>query len=140
VSYLKLELHLFNTDIMKQSSPITIDMDSLNEKYDDLATDYLLDITSLVDPLFKSTRARTVTQMVNEGHENPSPGQGDVAAASPQLPAKKSLWAFFFQKATTGLTEIQLVEKELSCKLQSTDADCETNPLDWWTIDPKNFP
>ena len=107
VSYLKTVIHLFYTDVMKPDDGETeltqtiktIVMDYLNEKYDDLATGDLLDIASLVDPRFIThyikeekvghIKARAVSEMVNEGHENPSPAQGDVAAASPQLPAKK---------------------------------------------------
>ena len=40
-------------------------------------------------------KARAVSEMVNEGHENPSPAQGDIAAAaaSPQMPAKEKVFS-----------------------------------------------
>ena len=66
VSYLKPVLHLFNTEVMKPNDGETeltqtikmIVSDYLNEKYDDLATDCLLDIASLIDPRFKTLHQR----------------------------------------------------------------------------------
>ena len=58
-------LHLFNTEVMKPDGETeltqiikTIVHDYLNEKYDDQATDDLLDIASLVDPRFKTLLQR----------------------------------------------------------------------------------
>ena len=65
LSYLKPVLHLFNTEVMKPDGETeltqtikTIVMNYLNEKYDDLATDDLLDIASLVDLRFKTSKRR----------------------------------------------------------------------------------
>lgn len=97
VSYLKPVLHLFNEEVLKpvaDDSELTKTIKAsvinyLNEKYDDAATDDLLNIASLVDPRFKTryikddkveaVRSRTVAQMLDECQS--------TSQATPALPS-----------------------------------------------------
>lgn len=85
ISYLKPVLHLFNENILRHEDDDTEltktiktgILEYLNEKYDDVITDDLLDIASLLDPRFKTMyikdekidtiKARAVTEMLAEG-------------------------------------------------------------------------
>lgn len=85
ISYLKPVLHLFNENILRHEDDDTEltktiktgILENLNEKYDDVITDDLLDIASLLDPRFKTMyikdekidtiKARAVTEMLAEG-------------------------------------------------------------------------
>lgn len=85
ISYLKPILHLFNEKILKHDyddneltkSIKTAVLEYMNEKYDHVITDDLLDIASLLDPRFKTMyikddkidtiKARAVTEMLAEG-------------------------------------------------------------------------
>ncbi|CAM4654807.1 unnamed protein product [Leuciscus chuanchicus] len=174
VSYLKPVLHLFNEEVLKpvaDDSELTKTIKAsvinyLNEKYDNAATDDLLNIASLVDPRFKThyikddkveaVKSRAVAQMLDQCQRTlqatpafPSTelggGKGDDgAAASPAKLQKKTLGSFFKKSytdsvATSDLTE-QQAEAELNSYLQAPDADSETNPLAWWKINSATYP
>ena len=84
ISYLKPVLHLFNEGLLKHDSDDTELTKSikttvaeyLNKKYDDVITDDLLDMASLVDPRFKTkymkgektdtVNTRAMTEMLEE--------------------------------------------------------------------------
>lgn len=87
ISYLKPVLNLFNEKILRYKEDDTEllktnkrgILEYLKEKYDDVITDDLLDIASLLDPRFKAMhiknekidtiKTRAVTEMLTEGAE-----------------------------------------------------------------------
>ncbi|XP_017320472.1 E3 SUMO-protein ligase ZBED1-like [Ictalurus punctatus] len=170
VSFLKPVMHLFNTSILKEAEDDTdltrtiktTVMGYLNEKYDDQATDDLLDMACLVDPRFKLQYTQeekreyikeiAVLEMLKgeravvvREEESREEAMGDASAAvTPAKKTKQSLASFFSNRSTStnteGLSVQQAVERELSNYLLSPDADNDSNPLDWWKVSHKNFP
>lgn len=162
MSYLKPVLHLFNEEVLKpvaDDSELTKTIKAsvinyLNEKYDNAATDDLLNVASLVDPRFKTryikddkveaVKSRAVAQMLHEcqstSHAPPAfpstalrGGEGDDAAATPAKLQKTTLGSFFKKSysesvATSDLTEQQAIEAELNRYLQAPDADSRPTP------------
>ena len=173
VSYLKPVLQLFNKEVLKPEPDDTeltktikaTVLNYLNEKYDDAATDDLLNMASLTDPRFKThyieddkleaVKSRAVAQMLDEfqttsqatTHASSSTtavGRGDAhAAAAPAKVQKKTLGSFFKKShsvATSGLTDEQAIEAELNSYLLAPDADSETDPLAWWQNHSTTYP
>ena len=114
-------------------------------------------MASLTDPRFKTryieddkleaVKSRAVAQMLDEfqttsqdtSHTSSSTtavGRGDAhAAATPAKVHKKTRGSFFKKShsvATSGLTDEQAIEAELTSYLLAPDADSETEPLAWW--------
>ncbi|KAL3971629.1 C-C chemokine receptor type 4 [Sarotherodon galilaeus] len=157
VSFLKPVLHLFNNEILSQKDGDTEltkavkdgILKYLNEKYDDHATNNLLDMATL---FIKMRAAAELVDMVGET----APESAQTAAASssppaaeddPELPRptkkKKSLGSYF-KKAGQSTTHSQpsraSIELELSMYLQTPGPDSETDPLEWWKQHETSFP
>ncbi|XP_047017323.1 uncharacterized protein LOC124629093 [Ictalurus punctatus] len=145
VSFLKPVMHLFNTSILKEAEDDT-DLTRtikttvtgyLNEKYDDPATDDLLDMACLVGPSFKLQytqeenreyiKEKAVLEMLKgeravvvREEESREEAMGDASAAvTPAKKTKRSLTSFFSPNRSTstnteGLSVQQAVERELS--------------------------
>ncbi|XP_060774548.1 E3 SUMO-protein ligase ZBED1-like [Neoarius graeffei] len=167
VSYLKPMLQLFRTQILKPADDETqltkelkmTVMSYLDEKYTDPITEELLDIATLVDPRFKvqyinpenidAIKMRAVSEMLEDlstsvRTEEAAPEQaeaGEAAVPPPLKKQKKSLGSFFKKShSSPGLNDRELVERELENYLMAADADSETDPLQWWKINERNFP
>ncbi|KAK0140282.1 Zinc finger BED domain-containing protein 1 [Merluccius polli] len=156
VSFVKPVLHLFHSNILAvqegdtdltKSIRATI-MDYLMEKFDDVATNDLLDMAGLLDPRFKTAyidedRVEVIKSSAIEEMESLSVTGGqpdDPSVAEPHAstePPKKKTLGSFFKKArapsttTSGSSKEQLTT-ELSTYLQTVDADSESDPLLWW--------
>lgn len=173
VSFLKPVLHLFNNEILSQKDGDTEltkavkdgILKYLNEKYDDHATNNLLDMATLLDPRFKTAyikeervefiKMRAAAELVDMvGATAPESAQTAAASSSPpaaeddpELPRptkkKKSLGSYF-KKAGQSTTHSQpsraSIELELSMYLQTPGPDSETDPLEWWKQHETNFP
>ncbi|XP_060790843.1 zinc finger BED domain-containing protein 4-like [Neoarius graeffei] len=167
VSYLKPMLQLFRTQILKPADDETqltkelkmTVMSYLDEKYTDPITEELLDIATLVDPHFKvqyinpenidAIKMRAVSEMLEDlstsvRTEEAAPEQaeaGDAAVPPPLKKQKKSLGSFFKKShSSPELNDRERVESELENYLMAADADSETDPLQWWKINERNFP
>ena len=164
ISYVKPLLHLLNnsilvvqeedTDLTKKVKDKTLKY--INEKYEDEATQKLLDIASCLDPRFKmdfvsahnksQVTARVTSEMMEmiETQETPhcSSEVESKAAATPQeKKTKRSLGSFFKEKGSRAaekgdsLPLKDAVETELNNYI-----DKEEDPLTWWRIHQVNFP
>ncbi|KAL4006664.1 vitamin D 25-hydroxylase [Sarotherodon galilaeus] len=173
VSFLKPVLHLFNNEILSQKDGDTEltkavkdgILKYLNEKYDDHATNNLLDMATLVDPRFKTAyikeervefiKMRAAAELVDMvGATAPESAQTAAASSSPpaaeddpELPRptkkKKSLGSYFKkagQSTTHSHPSRASVELELSMYLQTPGPDSETDPLERWKQHETNFP
>ncbi|KAL4006671.1 tripartite motif-containing protein 66 [Sarotherodon galilaeus] len=173
VSFLKPVLHLFNNEILSQKDGDTEltkavkdgILKYLNEKYDDHATNNLLDMATLVDPRFKTAyikeervefiKMRAAAELVDMvGATAPESAQTAAASSSPpaaeddpELPRptkkKKSLGSYFKkagQSTTHSHPSRASIELELSMYLQTPGPDSETDPLERWKQHETNFP
>lgn len=162
VSCVKLVLQLFNTEVLKpgeDDTELTKAIKTtittyLNEKYDDSATDDLLNMASLVDPRFKTryiqddkveaVKSRALAQILSDCQTTSrftqtsrlGGGRADAAASGPPAKIQKKTLGSFFKKShsvsTSSLTNKQDVEAELNNYLQAPEVDSETNTLVWW--------
>jgi len=130
VSYVKPVLHLFHSSILAiqdddtalaQSIKVSI-LDYLREKFDDPATNDLLDMAGLVDPRFKTryiaedkleeTKCRAISEMEamlsesDQGTAESSASQHQAPAVS-EPPKKKTLGSFFKRATTSSATSSQ---------------------------------
>ncbi|XP_033995699.1 zinc finger BED domain-containing protein 1-like [Trematomus bernacchii] len=173
VSFFKPTLHLFNNSLLavqEDDTDLTKSikkkiLDYLNDKYDDAATQELLDMASALDPRFKlkyvsednrgSIEASLTTEMrrVMRLMENapletaavPADDTEDAAAAAPKK-KKKGLGSFF--KATVdqaaepqpALEKDKAIALELQSYLQAVPLDAEEDPLKWWRESRKFYP
>ncbi|XP_067274669.1 E3 SUMO-protein ligase ZBED1-like isoform X1 [Pseudorasbora parva] len=161
VSYVKPVLHLMNTSVLaanEEDSDLTKSikmkiLDYMNSKYDNPATQELLDMTTFMDPRFKvgyissdkvsDISARVMSEieatvskeqsLSNQDHQGPS----DVILKK----AKKSLGSFFkTSPAPSSVVPSHAVEAELNSYLVSPTIDSEMDPLTWWRLHQVNFP
>ncbi|XP_067310888.1 E3 SUMO-protein ligase ZBED1-like [Pseudorasbora parva] len=128
-------------------------LDYMNSKYDNPATQELLDMTTFMDPRFKvgyissdkvsDISARVMSEieatvskeqsLSNQDHQGPS----DVILKK----AKKSLGSFFkTSPAPSSVVPSHAVEAELNNYLVSPTIDSEMDPLTWWRLHQVNFP
>ncbi|CAM4535279.1 unnamed protein product [Leuciscus chuanchicus] len=162
VSYLKPVLHLLRTKTLAEDQDDTNltraikdrVLQYLKEKYDDPATQELLDVTSFLDPRFKTNyisqdniptiKERMMTEMEEaartEKRSRVSESQ-DLAAASS---VKAKTLGSYFKISSISPEEPpsfhQVVEAELSSYLTASTIDGEENPLTWWKQHQVNFP
>ncbi|XP_050990678.1 E3 SUMO-protein ligase ZBED1 [Labeo rohita] len=163
VSYLKPVLHLMNTTILaakEEDSDLTKSikmkiLEYINTKYDNPATQELLDMTSFMDPRFKANcissdkvsdiRARVMSEieatmpkeqsLSNQDHQGMGPT--DVTLTK----AKKSLGSFFkTSPAPSSMEPSHTVEVELNNYMMSPTIDSEMDPLTWWQVHQVDFP
>ncbi|XP_051784492.1 E3 SUMO-protein ligase ZBED1-like [Erpetoichthys calabaricus] len=175
VSYLKPVLHLFNTSILAEEendTQLTEDVKKnilayLNEKYSDPALDDLMDVTSLLDPRFRTTyiknekvehiisRAEEKIKLLKDQHEA-STGMSALSTASgaaaepvpPPEEKRKKSFSSFFKKQRMGsmgsssvrLSDEESIKMELRTYLQTTEVDSDADPLEWWKCHQANFP
>ncbi|XP_033988650.1 zinc finger BED domain-containing protein 1-like [Trematomus bernacchii] len=173
VSFFKPTLHLFNNSLLavqEDDTDLTKSikkkiLDYLNDKYDDAATQELLDMASALDPRFKlkyvsednrgsieasltTEMRRVMTLMENAPLETaavPADDTEDAAAAAPKK-KKKGLGSFF--KATVdqaaepqpALEQDKAIALELQSYLQAVPLDAEEDPLKWWRESRKFYP
>lgn len=170
VSCVKPVLQLFNKEVLKpgeDDTELTKAIKTtittyLNEKYDDAATDDLLNMASLVDPRFKTryiqddkvetVKSRAVAQILGNCRSTTQStltsrlggGRADAAASAPPAKMQKKTLGSFFKKSysvsTSSLTDEQNVEAELNSYLLAPEADSETNPLAWWKTHSTSYP
>ncbi|XP_051540349.1 E3 SUMO-protein ligase ZBED1-like isoform X1 [Myxocyprinus asiaticus] len=155
VYFFKPTLHLFissilsvqedDTDLTKSIKMKIVD---LNDKYNDTATQELLDMASALDPRFTlqyisednrgSIQDRLTTEMKMEKTplETAVMPADDMDDAAGPKKKKKGLGSFF--KVTVGnaagpaLQQDQAIALELQSYLQAGTLDTEQDPLDWW--------
>lgn len=166
VSYVKPVLHLFESDILapkEDDTELTGSMkrailDYLREKYDDTATQELLNMASFIDPRFRSTyvpeskieelKERVTSEAEallpklptsqSEAAATPSPTEEATPAAKWE---KRSLGSFFKQPVQQHTkTQRELIEAELSGYLHGVKPDSDTDPLRWWKAHEANYP
>lgn len=171
VSYVKPVLHLMKNNLLKpedDDTELTVLIKTtinqyLSEKYQDPATDALLDMASLLDPRFKTQyvdtaeksqiQSRAVTELEallspQSEHQVPSTSQSEPTETQPAKKARKSLGCFLktvSPSATTdpeveNLTQREQIEKEMLSYLSTPNVDSEMNPLEWWKTYEVNFP
>lgn len=170
VSFLKPVLHLFNEEILNAKEGETElnkavkggVLKYLNEKYDDPATNNILDMATLVDPRFKTTymrenqvpfiKNRAVTEVLDmvEGATAPATDETAVASTSTEAAAddppakKKKTLASYFKKAVPAsahtLHNRENIELEVAMYLQAPGPDSEADPLEWWKQHEVTFP
>ncbi|ROL48341.1 Zinc finger BED domain-containing protein 1 [Anabarilius grahami] len=153
VSYVKPVLHLMNTSVLaakEEDSDLTKSikmktLDYMNSKYDNPATQELLDMTSFMDPRFKvgyisSDKVSDISARVMSEIE------ATVSKMSSERRPKKSLGSFFkTSPAPSSMEPSHAVEAELNSYLVSPTIDSEMDPLTWcfnfpellWSIPPE---
>ncbi|XP_077063423.1 E3 SUMO-protein ligase ZBED1-like [Siphateles boraxobius] len=131
-------------------------LDYMNSKYDNPATQELLDMTSFMDPRFKvryissdkvsDIRARVMSEIEATVSQEQSLSNQDHHGMVPSdvilKKAKKSLGCFF-KTSPAPLSSMVLshaAEAELDSYLVSPTIDSETDPLTWWRLHQVNFP
>ncbi|XP_076837705.1 E3 SUMO-protein ligase ZBED1-like [Brachyhypopomus gauderio] len=164
VSYVKPVLHLFNTSILQRQEEDTDltkklkseILDYLNGKYEDEATQELLNMASSLDPRFKmefisadnkpKVKARLTSEMLEcqETSSSSTEVEPKVADTSQAKKAKKSLGSFFKQSGTAAMgdsfpTLKDAVDAELNNYLLTPSVDKE-DPLAWWKTHKVSFP
>ncbi|KAK1904230.1 Zinc finger BED domain containing protein 1 [Dissostichus eleginoides] len=168
VSYIKPVLHLFKTSLLQpeeEDAELTKTikgkiMRYLDDKYSDPVKDELLDMSSLVDPRFRTTyidpdkvepvKKRAVADMMSlpAPANNSTPQQPGTAVQVRQEdaqppPKKKMTLAAFFKKnpvSSPNQSEAEKIETELKSFLLTPEVDPDTNPLEWWKRHQPNFP
>ncbi|XP_061592770.1 zinc finger BED domain-containing protein 4-like [Cololabis saira] len=167
VSCVKPVLHLFRTSLLQREEKDTEltakiktnIMQYLNDKYSNTVQDELLDMSSLMDPRFRTTyidpekveqvKKRAVTELLSltvpgdkSTPQQPSPAMHVCKEEQP--PPKKMTLAAFFKKTTSVASSHQSetvkIETELTTYLLTPEVDPETEPLDWWKRHQPNFP
>lgn len=134
VSCVKLVLQLFNTEVLKpgeDDTELTKAIKAtittyLNEKYDDSATDNLLNMASLVDPRFKTryiqddkveaVKSRAEAQILSDCETTSQftqtsrlgGGRADAAASGPPAKIQKKTHGSFFKKSHSVSTSKQI--------------------------------
>ncbi|XP_057691298.1 E3 SUMO-protein ligase ZBED1-like [Corythoichthys intestinalis] len=177
ISCLKPVLHLFNTQLLQgqdEETDLTKKLkkemlDYINEKYEDKATQELLDIASCLDPRFKmdfidadkkpQVKARVTTELM-ECHAQTSSALFSAASSSsteenptvanpPQEKKSKKSFGGFFQSiqskagaagTSSSLTLRESVEAEFNNYLLTPCIDKDQDALAWWKIYQINFP
>lgn len=168
VSFVKPVLHLFQSSLLaqqQQDTALTNELrttilDYLTEKFDDDATNDLLDIAGLLDPRFKTAytdesrviiiKSRAITEMESlplTGTSESDAQSGEISEpqASTHLdepPKKKSLGSFFKNSlaSSTKKSRKEQLTAELTTYLQTLPADSESDPLLWWKTNEHLFP
>ncbi|XP_053298983.1 E3 SUMO-protein ligase ZBED1 [Pleuronectes platessa] len=161
VSYVKPVLHLLNTSVLAEKEDDTNltktikvkILDYMNTKYDDPATQELLDTASFMDPRFKVSyisservqdiKTRVMSEMKETARKEGTPSD-NTEAQSMDPPsnkkAKRSLGSLL--KTSPGPTTPtassmqleQALEAELNSYLLSPTIDSEADPLAWWKL------
>ncbi|KAB5518474.1 hypothetical protein PHYPO_G00166400 [Pangasianodon hypophthalmus] len=123
-------------------------LDYMNTKYDNPATQELLDMTWLMDPRFKADyissdkvsdiRARVMSEieatvpkersLSNQDHQGVGPSDATLKKA------KKSLGSFFETSPAPSSMEPSHTEAELNSYMMSPTIDSEMDPLTWWQL------
>lgn len=169
VSCVKPVLHLFNTELLQgqdEDTDLTKKLikemlDYIKEKYEDEATQELLDIASCLDPWFKmdfidadkkpQVKARVTTELMEcqaQGTSSCITEEEPTVADQPQAKkAKKSLGSFFKSlqsraeaAGASSLTPRESVEAELKNYLLTPCIDKDEDALAWWKTYQVNFP
>ncbi|XP_056136452.1 E3 SUMO-protein ligase ZBED1-like [Lampris incognitus] len=168
VSYIKPVRHLFKTSLLQpeeEDTELTETIKTnilryLDDKYSNPVMDELLEMSSLVDPRFRTTyidpgkveqvKKRAVTELMSlpVPAEKSTPQQPGLAVqvcqeAQPP-PNKKMTLASFFKKnvplPSPHQPEAGKIETELATYLLTPEADPDTYPLQWWKRHEPNFP
>ncbi|KAL2077901.1 hypothetical protein ACEWY4_025586 [Coilia grayii] len=165
VSYIKPVLHLFKTSLLlpaEEDTDLTKTikkniMGYLDDKYSDPVQDELLDMSSLMDPRFRTSyidpdkveqvKQRAVTEVMSDEMSVPQqPGAAvQVRQEEPQAPPQKKMTlAAFFRKSAPVVSlhqsEVEKIEDELATYLLAPEVDPDTDPLEWWKRHELNFP
>lgn len=152
VSYIKPVLHLFKTSLLQREEKYvdftaTIKrniMCYLEQKYSDPENDELLDMASLMDPLFHTNyitpdkldiiKKRAVTELSALCSEEEGPVVQMCQEEQSPPPKKKTLAAFFKIAAPASLSHTSVkdkIEAELTTYLLGPEVDPDTDPLEW---------
>ncbi|XP_030224922.1 zinc finger BED domain-containing protein 1-like [Gadus morhua] len=169
VSYLKPVLHLLRTATLAETdeeTDLTKEIKSralhyIVGKYSDPVTQELLDITSFLDPRFKTTyiseenvqfmkdRVKMEMEQVAQKEQracvttHPMPLSAEEEPPSTSTKRKRSLGSFFKTKAIPASSTVQLedtIKAELDNYLITPTVDGEQDPLAWWRVHNVNFP
>ncbi|KAJ8270429.1 hypothetical protein GJAV_G00114470 [Gymnothorax javanicus] len=167
VSCIKPVLHLFRTSLLQREAEDTEltatvkgnIMQYLDDKYSNAVQDELLDISSLMDPRFRTTyidpdkveqvKKRAVSELMSLAPADKStpqqPGPAvQVCEEEQPSPKKKMTLAAFFKKnapvSSPDQPEAVKIETELTTYLLTPEVDPDTDPLDWWKRHQPNFP
>ncbi|XP_026028480.1 zinc finger BED domain-containing protein 1-like [Astatotilapia calliptera] len=165
VSYVKPVLHLMKTSVLaekEEDSNLTKSikkkiLEYLITKYENPATQELMDMACFMDPRFKVSytstdrvsdiKTRVMSEMEAVAQKERSSAepeaQTDDPPSRPLKKAKKSLGSFFKAAPipTSSFMHLsQAVEAELNSYLLSTAIDSEEDPLAWWKLHKMTFP
>ncbi|XP_041849218.1 E3 SUMO-protein ligase ZBED1-like [Melanotaenia boesemani] len=170
VSYLKPVLHLLRTSTLTRSdedTDLTKEIKSralvyIEDKYSNPATQELMDMTSFLDPRFKTDyisaenvphiKERVKIEMEQVARKEkrlvsaPQMHHQGAAKADPSTTGKgkRSLGSFFKSKVVPPLSftmELEdAIKAELDNYLMTPTIDGEEDPLAWWRVHKVNFP
>lgn len=169
VSYIKPVLHLFKTNLLQpEEEDIELTktikrniMQYFDDKYSDPVKNELLDMSSLMDPRFRTTyidsdkveqvKERAVTELMSlslpaekSTPQQPGPAVQVSQGEAQPPPNKKMTLAAFFKKnvpeSSSHQSEAVKVETELATYLLTPEVDPDTDPLQWWKRHEPNFP
>ncbi|XP_060774450.1 E3 SUMO-protein ligase ZBED1-like [Neoarius graeffei] len=171
VSYLKPVLHLLRTSMLAESdqdTDLTKEIKSralhyIEDKYNDPVTQELLDITSFLDPRFKTAyiseenvpyikdRVKMEMEQVAQKEQRACvtthpmpPSAAEEPPSTSTGKQKRSLASFFKSKAVPASSStVQLedtIKAELDNYLITPTIDGEQDPLAWWRVHHVNFP
>lgn len=165
ISYIKPVLHLFKTSLLlpaEEDTDLTKAikrniMGYLDDKYSDPVQDELLDMSSLMDPRFRTSyidpdkvehvKKRAVSELMSAEMSAPQqPGPSvQVCQEEPQTPPQKKMTlAAFFRKSAPVVSlhqsEVEKIEAELATYLLTPEVDPDTDPLEWWKRHELSFP
>ncbi|KAL0152278.1 hypothetical protein M9458_052001 [Cirrhinus mrigala] len=172
ISCVKPTLHLLNTSVLaeeEEDTNLTKSLKSkiLNKKYEDSVTQELLNMSSFLDPRFRTQhtseqetqtlKEQVITELIDIHQQQPVAQSTAAMEDNPELDAenppaakaKKKTLASFFKKTTSTTSAAsfdpmvqfrEAVAAELNAYIYMPCVDHEEDPLKWWNSRKINFP